>query len=166
MMVVIWLLIQIQVAYKNPKTYLLTPKRKHIGKAVARKSKKTIASEALKDQQTKQYIIKLIGKELAKEVQVMCSDAVKSILQSRDPEHLKHFSWDVLLCELTEFAPILKDLLFSATKTQLPRANTNAIIGTCAAILMKHCNSRMNLVQKINSLVLYAAHTSKQVSNY
>ena len=40
---------QIQVGYKRPRTFVLTPSRKHIGKAVARQSKKTIAVESLRD---------------------------------------------------------------------------------------------------------------------
>ena len=112
---------------------------------------------------TKKYILKMIGKQLAKEIQVMCSEEVNSVMKSQDPEVLKQFSWDTLLSELSKFAPILKGLLLSATKTRAPRANIDAIVGTCAAILLSNREPKMNLVQKMNSLVLYAAHTSKQV---
>lgn len=144
---------------------MLTPRRKHIGKAIARKSHKTIAMEALKNVCTRKHIVMSPGKELAKEIKVMASDSANSILQSQNPDHLKQFSWDVLLHELSTYVPLLKSLLFSATKTRVARSNTDAVVGMCAAILINHRNSKMSLIQKINSLILYAGHTSKQVWN-
>ena len=114
----------------------------------------------------------MIGRELAKEMKVIASDGAHSILQSQNPSHLKEFSWDMLLNEVSQFAPVLKSLLFSATHTRVPKwmldlnpqgSNTDAIVGMCVAMLVNHRNPKMNLVQKINSLLLYAAHTSKQV---
>ena len=43
------MLLQIHVGYKKPKTYVLTPSRKRLGKAVARKSQQGIAAENLKN---------------------------------------------------------------------------------------------------------------------
>lgn len=157
------ILLQVCVGYKTPKTFVLTPSRKHMAKAIARKSKKAVAAEALKDPVTKKYILKKLGNELAKEVRGMASDSTNSILQSQNPEHLKGFAWEMLLNELSKFAPVLKSLLSSATSTRVHHSSTDAVIGMCAAILIKHRNSRMNLVQKINSLILYAGHSSKQV---
>ena len=154
---------QIQVEYKRPRTFVLTPRRKHIAKAVARQSKKTIAVESLKDPVVKKHILKKIGKEMPKEIRGVASDKAESVLQSQDADSLKTFHWDTLLQELSTFAPVLRMLLAAATKTQAPRSNTNAVIGMCAAILLNHQNPRMNLVQKINSLILYAGHSSKQV---
>ena len=45
----LFLSIQIHVGYTQPKTFVLTLHRKRLGKAVARKSKKTIAAETLKE---------------------------------------------------------------------------------------------------------------------
>lgn len=100
---------------------------------------------------------------MAKEVRGMTSDKVESVLRSQDADSLKTFHWDTLLQELSTFAPILRMLLAAATKTRVPRSNTDTVIGVCAAILLNHKNPRMNLVQKINSLILYAGHSSKQV---
>ncbi len=160
----LFLSIQVHVGYTRPKTFFLTPHRKHLGKAVARKSKKTIAAETLKDSSTKGYIVSIIGRELSREVRAMASDPVKSILQSQNPDDLKQFKWDTLLRELSKCAPVLSRLLLLATKTKRPRLNQKAVIGVCAAILINHRNSKMNLVQKLASLILYAGHASKQVS--
>ncbi len=118
----------------------------------------------MKDKSVKSYILKLVGQEITKEVKCMASDKVNSILQSTNADDLKSFSWNSLLTELTKFAPLMSSVLVSATKTQAPRSNTKAVIGMCAAIILKHRNPRMNVVQKINSLILYAGHSSKQVS--
>ena len=162
----LFLSIQIHVGYTQPETFVLTPHRKHLGKAVARKSKKNIAAETLKDSTTKGYIVSIMGREFSREIRAMASDRAKSILQSQNPDDLKQFKWDTLLCELSKYAPVLSRLLLLATKTKRPRLNQKAVIGVCAAILINHRNSKMNLVQKLASLILYASHTSKQVCTY
>ena len=159
----LFLSIQIRVGYTQPKTFVLTPNRKHLGKAVARNSKKTIAAETLKDSVTKGYIVSIMGRELSREIRAMASDHAKSILQSQNPHDLKQFKWDTLLCELSKYAPVLSRLLLLATKTKLDH---KAVIRVCAAILINHQNSKMNLIQKLASLILYTSHASKQVCIY
>lgn len=132
-------------------------------KALARKSSKTVALEALKDESIKRHILKNICMELAEEIRNMASDKVQSTLQSQKVNDVKEFRWDTLLTELTKHAPVLKTILKAATKSRKPRVNTDAVIGMFAAILLCHRNSKMNLVQKIISLILYCGHTSKQV---
>lgn len=119
--------------------------------------------EALKDPTTRKYLLKMVGIELAKEVKCMSSESANSILQSQNPDDLRQFSWEMLLNELSKFAPVLRQLLDLATNTRVRRSNTDAVIGMCAAILINHRNPKMNLVQRSNALVLYAGHSSKQV---
>ena len=66
----------------KPKTYKLTPCRKHLGKAVARGSWNKIATECIQDPVTKKYVIKTLGRVIWKEMKAMCSDATASILKS------------------------------------------------------------------------------------
>lgn len=108
----------------------------------------------------------ILGRELSREIRAMASDRAKSILQSQNPDDLKQFKWDTLLCELSKYVPVLSRLLLLATKTRRPRLNQKEVIGVCAAILIIHQNSKMNLIQKLASLILYAGHTSKQVCTY
>ena len=96
---------------------------------------------------------------------MLSSATVDSILQSRDLYHLKHFKWSMLLEELSTHCPVLATILELTTKTKTARSNTNAVVGMCVALLTSHRNSRMNLIQKITSLILYAGGTSKQVHN-
>ena len=93
----------------------------------------------------------------------MTSDNAHSFLCSQSKADLKEFKWDRLHAELSDNAPTLLSILLAATKTRVPRPNAHIVVGTCVAILLKHCNPKMSLLQKIISLVLYAGHASKQV---
>ncbi len=43
------------------------------------------------------------------------------------------------------------------------RPSSSAVVGVCAAILLRHKNTHMNLLQKVVSLLLNGGHASKQV---
>ena len=141
----------------------MTPRWKHLGKAIARRSQKTVAIASMKDPDTRNHIMNLIRKEVRKEIRLMASDSEESFLRSQLKEDLKEFQWSRLHAELSSKAPILQSILTAATKTRVPRPNVHIVVGTCVAILLKHRNPKMSLLQKLISLVLYAGHTSKQV---
>lgn len=130
---------------------------------MARKSRKTVAVESMRDPDVKHHIVNLIGKEVRNEIRLMSSDSTKSFLRSKAKEDMEEFKWDRLYTELASTAPVLLSILNAATKTRVPRRNAHIIICTCAAILLKHRNPKMSLLQKIISIILYAGHTSKQV---
>ena len=155
---------QVRVGYRQPRQYSLTPSRKRMGKAVARGSKKAIVQECFKDTVTTKHVLNHLGKILRREMKAMVSDNTGSLLRSQEIESMQNFSWDVVLQELHAHAPNLLHLLNSITSTKTDRDNQKAIIGMCASILLKHRYSKMSLVQKILSVILYAGHTSKQVS--
>ena len=110
----------------------------------------------MKDSSTRKYVLKLVGKEICNEIRLMASNKVDSFLCSTSKDDLKTFSWGRLHAELSTFAPVLHSILLAATKTRVPRPNTRMVTGMCAAILLKHRNPKMSLVQKVVSLVLYA----------
>lgn len=139
----------------------MTPSRKRVGKALARRSKWSTVLELLKDAATKQYIVKKIGILVRRELMQMCSEKVDSILSSQD---LKAFSWKVFLAELSSNAPILLSILQSCTCTRKPRQNRDGVIGMCCAILLKFRYQKMCMVQKIISSILYAGNSGKQVA--
>ena len=66
---------QINVNYKaRPRHYsLLTPRRRRMGKCVARGSKKALVDQCYADPETKKFIMKKIGRVLKEEVKKMCS---------------------------------------------------------------------------------------------
>jgi len=84
------------------------------------------------------------------------------------PVHLRRL---VLLDELQDTAPTLLHLLRSCVTVKKPpshqwktnRSRDTTIVGLCAAILLRHRNYQMNLVQRVISIMLYSGHASKQV---
>ena len=151
------------MAYRKPKRYLLTPTRKHLGRAVARRSHKKIAYECFDDPAIRKHILRRIGQEIRKELINMSSEKVKSVMRMRSKVDLNTFTWKRLLDEASTHAPVFFYILSSATKTKIKRSNTQAVLGTCLAVLLKHRNQSMNLVQKIISLILHNGNASKQV---
>lgn len=147
------------------KKYLLTPSRKHVGRAVARRSKSAMVSEVLKDPLAKRYMVQRMGMLVRRELVSMCSDKVGSVLRSQSRADLQAFTWDKLVSELATTAPTLLSLLQACTYTRRLRDNRNAVIGMCCAILLKLRFSKMCVVQKMVSLVLYAGNSGKQVCN-
>ena len=134
-----------------------------MGKAVARGSRKKIAIECLNDPITRKHVLKAIGSEIRKEMKMMCCDATASVLQSDKKEDLSTFTWSALMGELSKYAPTFMYILKTCTKTKVTRVNQQAIIGFCAAILLKHHLNRMSLVQKIVSIILFNGCMSKSV---
>ena len=135
-----------------------------LGKAVARGFKQTIAVQALDDPRTRGHILKKIGKLVYKELRALCSDNTASVLRSPSTQQaLATFEWATLISELDKHAPVFLHILRSCTITKKPRDNCDAVIGMCAAILLKHRFSEMSLVQRIISMILYAGHSGKHV---
>ena len=151
------------MGYKKPRTYNLTPTPKHLGKAVARGGRYAIVEECMHQPTLRKYVLKKGGVLLRRELTSMCSDATASVLRSKEISDLREFTWDKLIHELQRNSPILLNILESATLTCKPRANRDAVICMCAAILLKHRFAQMCLVQKIVSLILYAGHSGKKV---
>ena len=141
----------------------MTPSRAHLGKAVARGSWKATALETLKDKNGLKYCLKKIGIMIRNEIKKLCSPATNSILSSQDLSDLNHFTWDKLHCELASNAPVLYNILQESTITETTRPNRKAVVGMCVSLLLKHHYSKMSLVQKILSLILYSGHSGKQV---
>lgn len=96
----------------------------------------------------------------------MKDHGTNSILRSQSVEDMKSFSWNAVFAELTEHAPTLLLILRACTKTRVERSNVRAVIGACAAMLLKHRYDRMSMFQKLVSVILYAGHCSKLVRKY
>lgn len=127
---------------------------------MARQSRSAIAAEVFKDPIIKKYVLIKLGVLLRRELMVMCSENAQSVMRNCD---LLSFSWNRLLSEMSSNAPVLLAILQSCTHTQRPRQNRNAVVGMCCAVLLKFRFSKMSIVQRIISLILYAGSSGKQV---
>ena len=68
---------------KKPRSYHLTPRRKKVGKAVARGSKKAVIRECMKDPAMHKYTIQVVGQCVRQELASLCSESVKSVYTPR-----------------------------------------------------------------------------------
>ena len=85
------------------------------------------------------------------------------MLRTHSKHMLLEFNWDALKTELLVNAPILLSILEACTHTKSPLTNSTAVIGMCAALILRHRFTKMCLLQKMISLILYAGHSDKQV---
>ncbi len=113
-------------------------------------------SECFKDHIARSHILNKLGQVIRHEIKAMCSGSTNSVLKSLDTNDLEMFTWDSVLSELKLHAPVLTDILFSCTKTRVQHRNQTGTVCFIASIIIKQHYRRMNLVQKIISLILYA----------
>ena len=137
---------------------MLTPRRKHIGKAIAQGSRLSSATECLKEPSTKKYLLKNIGVLVRNELILMCSNRTDSILCKQSMTELCEFKWDSLLAKRRNNAPVFLSILSECMHTKSPRPNPDAVVGLCSALILKHRFSKMSLVQRLISLILYSGH--------
>lgn len=121
-------------------------------------------SKFFSDPRTLRFIILKIGKIVRTEMKKLST--TDSVLCSQSTEDLKDFRFERIYDEIKNKAPFLHSIFLSATKTRTPRCNQVAIVCLCFSILLRYRFKRLNLFQKIVSLILYTGHSSKMVSVY
>ena len=95
-----------------------------------------------------------------------------SLLRNFTPEKLRSFQWEDLVEEMQQSAPTLLGILQGCVIRNERKSRTGrsyrvkdeSIIWICTAILLRHHNPQMNLIQQIVSLLLYSGHAPKLVS--
>ncbi len=150
---------------------------KTLARGIARRSRKSIARQTLADERMRTHVLRLLKKYIQKDMTVLCSkkENEESILRGKS---INAFSWDILTKELQVKAPTLYAVLKAcvdvnrrpkkerkATKkrSKCRTSSNTAILGVCAAILLRHRNHHMNLIQRTIAMILNAGHSSKQV---
>jgi len=121
-----------------------------------------VVDHCFKDDKIKDHAVNKVASMIHDEIKKMCSHTVNSILQRTSAT--SSFQWVDLINELEVHAPTLMTILNSATKTRCYRCNRSGVIGMCAAMLLRFRYSRMSLVQKLISIILYVGHSGKQLS--
>lgn len=150
--------VQVTIQHADrPKSYLLTPSHKQVGKLVARGSKITIVDQFFKDLQLQKRMAAKIERIVQDEISMMCLDKFSSVLQNHS---IHSFSCEGVLVEMEACAPTLLSILrmcISAPKhprkekRQKHRKTINkaipdasAAISVCAAILCRHHQPSMS----------------------
>ena len=153
-------LFQVQVAYPSrSKSFVLTPSRRSLGKALGRGSRQTLAKYAIHDARIRAHLVNCLKKSVKSEIKALCS---KSVLLQKGKDSMCSFRWEQLQTDLHDKAPVLSGLLHACIPST-SKCNPAAIVGMCVSILAKARQPTACLVQRVVSLVLYAGHASKQV---
>ena len=130
---------------------------------IARGSRRSVIDECMNDSIMREYIFKTVRRVARLEIAAMCSDKHYSMLRKQTATDLKTFCWDVFLIEVQATAPFLFSFMLSCTITKRPKANQKVVMGMCIALLLKYRFTKMCLIQKVISLILYAGHSGKNV---
>ena len=128
-----------------------------------RRSHKTVATECLKNERSRNHVVNIFCSLIHKEVKSIASTRVKSTLLYQSKQSICDFDWKKVEREMATHCPLLLRVLAAATKTRSERVNRTMTIIMCFAMIVKHQNPNVNLLQKIITLILYAGHCSKQV---
>ena len=160
----------------RPRVLRLTSSLKRLGRSVGRRSRRSIALQALKDSRIRKQVLAILTKDIQKELKAMCATGKASLLRAIEPAALTSFSWKALGAELQQIAPTLFSILDGSLHVHIPpsqmkrrktdklrRVSKAAIVGLCAAILCRYRNQSMNLVQRLVSVILYKGGANKQV---
>lgn len=94
------------------------------------------------------------------------STKTPSMLRKCTVKAMKKFNWEDLVTELKDTSPtfcqVLQGVFRRRRKASKRRKSyaisESAVVGMCVAILLRHHNVNMNLVQRIVSALLYSGH--------
>ena len=141
---------------------IITPERRRIVKAIARKNMRSFSSATLHSQSsTSKSVINRVSKLMRDEMKAISADGDKSIVQDKI-EGIKHFKWSVLFQELSQRMPFSVQLILSLVSG---RNDNHRVILVCFvfSILLKNRCPKMALAQRAISILLYGNGCSKQV---
>lgn len=146
-----------------------------MARSVGRRSHPAIARQVMRNPKTRAMCLKILEKDIQKDLsQVASTKEGRSCLQQKTLSALQNFSWEKLHEKLKFKAPTLYRVLQGCvnvhrreregrkgSKTHHP--SDSAVLGVCAALLLRHRNQRLNLLQRIISLILHSGHAGKLV---
>ena len=146
---------------------------KVLTRGVARTNFRCIARQAMCVPRIKRHIFSFLAKDLRKDIKKMCSVTTNSFLQSSSVDVANTFLWESLHSDIKQNAPNLFEVLKSCVNVKRryravkgkkkKRASNITVFGVCAAIILRHCNHKMNFLQKVIALALHTGHCSKLV---
>ena len=144
----------------------ITNSMRTLCRSVGRGRRSSVVNQVMKDKVMRQIAVNKIGKLLRKELISSCG--VKSqTLFSGGIDDLKIFSWDKMAADLKRTAPVLHSLLehcLSANRSQVRSLNSKILMSLIGGILLRNANERVNIIQKLLSIILAASHAPKHVS--
>ena len=136
--------------------------------------RESIARQVIKDKRIRLKVVEIMGTDAGKEMKKLCSKKVNSILRKRDFGSVQSFDIQAVIKEMEEHAPSVLTILRGCLLGRKPSkhkklksriVNIDLLVSVCCALLRGR-SQRMNLLQRIISIILYCGHTSKRVSTF
>lgn len=161
----------LQIVVKQPKRrrlFALSNSLQKLGRSVARRKFRSVASHVLAHKSISKEVIERVAKVIAKEMNLMCRRSSACVLNESSKDTLATFTWNRLIQVMKVKAPNTSILLEGCVrqgyrwKKHLP--NTDPLIGIVVAIILRLRSQKMNLIQRIVAVVLYAGHAAECVS--
>ena len=109
----------------------------------------------------RQKVILKVAQLVRRELVFTCSREGKSIYGKKSPADLCSFNWSDLASDLKGTMPTFYSILESCLQSKADKVHIVAAF--LGGILIKHNNHKVNLMQRLFSLLLYASHCPKQV---
>ena len=173
------LVLQVLVKAKNYSRADIIPQSsglKQVARSVGRRSHPAIARQVMRNPKTRTTCLTILEKDIQKDLSRVASmKGGSSCLRRRTLDALQSFSWEKFHLELKQKAPTLYRVLQGCVNVRrrergrgrktrkTHRAHNSAVLGICAAVLLRHRNQHLNVVQRIVSLILHSGHAGKQV---
>ena len=152
--------------------HYLTPSMKKLGKSVGRRNSRSVARQVVNHRHIREHVLRQLGRLIRKDMERMCNTKRPSMLRKGTLEAMKSFCWEDFEKELESNSPLFCQVLRECVTRKRRKAskrgrsyavNDSTVIGVCAAILLRHRNANMNLVQRIVSALMYSGHAPKMV---
>ena len=148
---------------------------KPMARSIGSRSHPALARQVIRNPTTRAVCLNILEKDIQKDLTKIASKSQhSSCLRETTLSALENFSWEKLHSELRLTAPTFFRVLEGCVnvrrrrrvakrvrKVNLPR--NSAVLGVCAALLLRHRNRNLNLVQRIISLILHSGHAGKKV---
>ena len=139
---------------------------------MGRRSVRSVAFQVARHKQLREQILNVLGRKIQGEMKNLCSLLIPSVLRTYNPEAVQSFKWKTLIEEIKERAPtfysVLANCAYKKPKklgSKSYRIKDEVVIGTCASIFLRHRSCKMNMIQRIISMILYSNNAGKMVCN-
>lgn len=146
---------------KNHRAFALSRSLRSLGRSVGRKNRKSIVNHVLKDRSMRKKVIAKVGLFVQRELAFTCSQKGNSSFGKKSPADLHSFNWSELARDLKRTMPTLYIILESCLQSKPDKMHM--VIAFLGGILIKHGNQKVNLLQRLFSLLMFASHCPKQV---
>jgi len=151
---------------------------KTMARSIGRRSHSSVARQAMRSPKIRAVCLNVLEKDIQKDLtNVASTRQCSSCLRENTLGALENFSWEKLHAELRLTAPTFYRILEACVnvkrrkrvtkkKPRMHCPSNSAVLGVCAALVLRHRNRNLNLVQRIVSLILHSGHSSKKVLLY